>query len=109
MTIRYSLDLRVLEQLPKEHLKPETLREFPYTTRYVFFLENGESELTWKMGKWKIPRQYMAFLTVEPLSGRLEPNSTVEMTCTFAPTSTQKWVSKLPCFYWHEEKGLCFM
>lgn len=33
----------------------------------------------------------------------LRPNSKMEMTCTFAPTSTKHCVLKLPCYYKHEK------
>ncbi|KAJ3300829.1 hypothetical protein HK104_000022 [Borealophlyctis nickersoniae] len=55
--------------------------------------------------EWHIPLQYASFVSIEPTSGTLLPNKTMDLMCTFAPNSAKNWVLKLPCYYSHETDG----
>ncbi|TPX66179.1 hypothetical protein SpCBS45565_g04639 [Spizellomyces sp. 'palustris'] len=52
--------------------------------------------------EWRIPQQYSSIISIEPMSGKLAPNSAMDLVCTFAPNVARNWVIKLPCYYHHE-------
>ncbi|KAI9203276.1 uncharacterized protein BJ171DRAFT_600142 [Polychytrium aggregatum] len=52
--------------------------------------------------EWRVPKQYSSLVTITPVRGRLSPNSTETLTCTFTPMSVKNWTLKLPCYYYHE-------
>ncbi|KAJ3162411.1 hypothetical protein HDU86_004891 [Geranomyces michiganensis] len=55
--------------------------------------------------EWRIPHQYKSIVSVEPLCGKMPPNSSMNLTCTFAPNGDKNWIMKLPCFYSHDSHG----
>ncbi|KAJ3173570.1 hypothetical protein HDU88_002656 [Geranomyces variabilis] len=52
--------------------------------------------------EWRIPHQYQSIVSIEPICGQMLPNSSLELTCTFAPNGEKNWIMKLPCFYAHD-------
>ncbi|KAJ3219527.1 hypothetical protein HDU67_000472 [Dinochytrium kinnereticum] len=54
---------------------------------------------------WKIPKQYSSFVSIEPMVGKLMPNSKLPLLCTFTPNIMKSWVLRLPCYYSHEFKS----
>ncbi|KAH6577222.1 hypothetical protein BASA60_004157 [Batrachochytrium salamandrivorans] len=52
--------------------------------------------------RWHIPRQYSSVVSIEPLIGVLNPNSSTELTCTFSPNSCSNFEIMLPCYYSHQ-------
>ncbi|KAI9102498.1 hypothetical protein DFS34DRAFT_577433 [Phlyctochytrium arcticum] len=55
--------------------------------------------------EWRIPAQYASVISIEPTTGIMPSNGTLELTCTFAPNIERQWVIKIPCFYHHELRG----
>ncbi|KAJ3182506.1 hypothetical protein HDU85_002604 [Gaertneriomyces sp. JEL0708] len=65
------------------------------------FEARNKSRITVKF-EWRIPQQYASIIAVEPQRGVLWPNSSMKLTCSFAPNSVKNWLVKLPCYYLHE-------
>ena len=55
--------------------------------------------------EWHIPQQYASVVSIEPLCDVLPPNSSLSLTCTFAPNNKSNFLMKLPCYYSHELLG----
>ncbi|KAI8813741.1 hypothetical protein BJ742DRAFT_377453 [Cladochytrium replicatum] len=53
--------------------------------------------------QWRIPKFYVNLVSIFPASGRLAPNATIVMRCTFAPSAAKDWVLKIPCHYVHQD------
>ncbi|KAI8912237.1 hypothetical protein DFJ77DRAFT_542027 [Powellomyces hirtus] len=54
--------------------------------------------------EWRVPQQYVSIVSVEPIGGRMPPNTSMDFVCTFAPNGEKNWIMKLPCFYSHDSR-----
>ncbi|KAI8822927.1 uncharacterized protein EV422DRAFT_585444 [Fimicolochytrium jonesii] len=65
------------------------------------FVARNTSKISVKF-EWHIPHQYGNLVAVQPVSGTLLPNESMEFECSFAPNAVRNWVMKLPCYFCHE-------
>lgn len=51
--------------------------------------------------EWRIPEQFNRIVSVEPRKATLAANSSMKLTCTFAPDALRKFQLRLPCYFFH--------
>ncbi|KAJ3335278.1 hypothetical protein HDU91_002257, partial [Kappamyces sp. JEL0680] len=55
--------------------------------------------------EWQIPKHFQNIVSIDPLTGFLDADETMELQCTFAPNAATAYNLKIPCYYYHEKKN----